>query len=103
MKYTRQTGRPFITRFQEHLRVIKHGSNKSRFAQELLDNRHATGPMNNIMDTIYVTNKDKMMDTIKRYYVFRETKNDNQINDKLTIKPNAIFDVVVREDPYRDA
>ena len=57
--------------------------------------------MNNIMETIYVTNKSKMMDMIERYYVFRETKNDTQINDKLTVKPNAIFDVVVREDPYR--
>ena len=35
MKYTGQTGRPFKTRFQEHLRDSKQGSNKSRFAQEL--------------------------------------------------------------------
>ena len=27
-------------------------------------------------------------------------ENNNQINDKLTVKPNAIFDVTVHEDPY---
>jgi len=56
--------------------------------------------MNNIMETIYIANKGKMMDTIERYYNCRETKNNNQINDKLTVKPNAIFDVVVHEDIY---
>jgi len=131
MTYTEQTGRPFKTRFQEHQRDFKYGSNKSKFAQQLLDNRHAIGPTNNIMETTYITNKGKMMDTIEIYYISRETKNNNQINplnaelnpichllallgahhilylsrirvnDKLTVKPNAIFDVVVREDPYR--
>jgi len=47
-----------------------------------------------------MTNKGKMMDTIERYYSFREKKNDNQINDKLTVKPSAIFDVTFHEDPY---
>ena len=53
------------------------------------------------METNYITDKGKMMDKIERYYIFRETKNNNQTNDKLTAKPNAIFDLVVHEDPYR--
>jgi len=100
MKYTRQTSGPFKTRFQEHLQDFEYGSNKPKFGQHLLDNSHAIGPMNSIMDTVYITNKGKMMDTIERY-IFRETKNNNLINDKLTVKPNAIFDVIVHEDPYR--
>ena len=100
MIYTGQTGRPFKTRFQEHLRDLKYGSNKSKFTQHLLDNRHATGPMNSIMETVYMTDKGKMTDTIERYCIFRETENNNQINDKLTVKPNAVFDVTVHEDPY---
>jgi len=99
-KNTGHTGRPFKTRFQEHLRDFKYGSNKLKFAQHLLDNRHAAGPMNSIMETVYVTKKGKMMDTIERYYMFRETTNSNHINDKLTVKLNAIFDVIVHEDPY---
>ena len=72
MKYTGQTGRPFKTRFQEHLRHLKDGSNKSKFVQHLLDNRHSTGPMNSIMETVYMTKKGKIMDTIERYYIFSE-------------------------------
>jgi len=101
MKHAGQTGRPFKPRFQEHVRDFKYGSNKPKYAQHLPDNRHAIGQMNNIMETIYITNKGKMMDTIERYYIFREIKNNNQINDKLTVKPKAIFAVVVRADPYR--
>ena len=56
--------------------------------------------MNSIMETVYVTNNGKMMGTIERY-IFRETKNNNQINDKLTVKTNAIFDVIVHEDPLQ--
>jgi hypothetical protein len=42
-----------------------------------------------------------MMDTLERFYIFRETKCNNQINDKLTVKANKIFDTIVHEDPYR--
>ena len=53
------------------------------------------------METIHITNKDRMMDTFKRFYIFRETKLNNQINDKLAIKPNIIFNTTVQRDPHR--
>jgi hypothetical protein len=42
-----------------------------------------------------------MMDTPERFYIFQETKINNQINDMLTIKPNIIFETIVQEDPHR--
>ena len=42
-----------------------------------------------------------MMDTLEKYYNFRETKFYNQINDKFTIKQNSIFDTIVRHDHHR--
>ena len=91
MKYTGQTGRPFRIRLQEHFRDFKYGNNRSKFAQHLLENKHSFGPMEDIMDIVYVTKKGKMMDTLEIYYIYNETKSNNQINDKLTVKPNAIF------------
>jgi hypothetical protein len=41
-----------------------------------------------IMETIHITNNGQMIDTLQRYYVFRVTKPNNQINDKFTVKPN---------------
>jgi hypothetical protein len=77
MKYTGQTGRPFKTRLQEHFRDFKYGNNKSKFAQQLLENKHSFGPMEDIMDIVHVTNKGKIMDTLERHYIYKETKSNN--------------------------
>jgi hypothetical protein len=41
------------------------------------------------------------MNTKEKYYIYRETKLDNQINDKLTTQPNAIFETLVQQDAHR--
>jgi len=53
------------------------------------------------MKTVQITNKCQMMDTLERFYIFRETKTNNQINDRITVKSNIIFDTIARKDPYR--
>jgi hypothetical protein len=58
--------------------------------------------MEDVMETLHVTSKGKMIDTLEKYYIFRETKLNNQVNDKLTVKQNSIFDTIVRYDPHRE-
>ena len=41
------------------------------------------------------------MDTLENFYIFRETKLNNQNNEKLTVKPNIIFGTMVQKDPHR--
>jgi hypothetical protein len=53
------------------------------------------------METTHVTNNGRMMDTLERYYVFRVTKLNNQINDKFTVEPNIIFETTVHKDLHR--
>ena len=67
MKYTGQTDRLFNTRFREHLRDFKNGYGKSGFAQHMLENRHAIGTMNDIMDTLFFTNKRRLMDEVESF------------------------------------
>jgi hypothetical protein len=86
MKYVGQTGRPCKVRFQEKLRDLKYGNKKSKFAQHL-ENKHPIGPIENIMETIHINNKVRMMDTLERYYIFHETKLNIQINDTLKSSP----------------
>jgi hypothetical protein len=59
------------------------------------------GPMESIMHIIHVTNKGKMMDTMEKFYIYSETEVKNQINNKLTVQNNAIFETIVYEDPYK--
>ena len=81
MRYTGQTGRPFRVPFQEHFRDFKYGNVKSRFAAHHLENKHSIGPMDNIMETLHTTGKGRMMDTLERFCIFRETKINNKVND----------------------
>jgi hypothetical protein len=55
--------------------------------------------MEEIMDTIHFTNKGRLMNTLEKFYIIRETKLNNQINDKLIVKLNIIFDTTVQQDP----
>ena len=88
-KYIGQTGWPLHIRFQEHFRDFKYGNGKSKFVQRLLDNRHAIGQTENIMEILHVKKKASMINTPERFYINNETKIDNQINDKGTVKQNT--------------
>jgi len=56
--------------------------------------------MENIMNVLHLTGKDQM-NAIEKYYIYRETKMNNQINDKLTVQPNATFETIVRHETHR--
>jgi len=57
--------------------------------------------MNDRKETLHTTGKSRMMDTLERFTIFRETKIKNQINDRMTIKPNIIFETIVQKVPHR--
>jgi hypothetical protein len=101
MRCVGQTGRPFHFRFKEHFQDFKYAYKKSKFAQHLLENGHSFGRIENIMDILYTTKKGKKMDTLENFYIFKETCNNNQINDRNTVKPNPIFYIIVHEESDR--
>jgi hypothetical protein len=101
MKYMGQTERSSNTCFQEHFRDFKYRNTKSTFAQHLLENGHTIGPMEEIMETIHFTNKGKLMNTLEKFYIFHQTRLNNQIHDKSTVKPDIIFGTIVKLDPHR--
>jgi len=57
--------------------------------------------MEDIMEVVHVTRKGKMMDALEGFHIYKETKAGNRINDRLTVRENAIFETVIQEDPYR--
>jgi hypothetical protein len=62
--------------------MLKIYIRKSSFTTHLLDNNHSMGPINEIMDVLYTTRKGRFMDTVERFHIYSETRNNNQINDK---------------------
>jgi len=57
--------------------------------------------MKKIIESIHITSKGQMMDIVEKFCIFHETKLNNQINNRLTVKPNIIFDTIVCNDPHR--
>jgi hypothetical protein len=93
--------RPFYIRFQEYFWDYKYANRKSKFAQNLLDNKHSTGSMKNIMKILHITRKCKMMNTLERCRIYNETQVGNQINDKCIVKPNIIVDTIIQRNANR--
>jgi hypothetical protein len=85
-KYVGQIGRPFHIRFREHYRDYKYTNNKSKFAQHVIEEGYAFGPMEDIMNIVHIEKKGKMLDTLEKYYIYKETKMGTQINDKQQCK-----------------
>jgi hypothetical protein len=51
------------------LRDFRHGNGRSRFALHLLENGQDIGSMEDIMDTIHITDKGRLMDTLEKFYI----------------------------------
>jgi len=99
MTYTGQTGRPFKTRFKEHMRDFKYNNRKSKFDQHLLDEGHAIGNTEDIMKITHIAEKGRMFYTLESFHIYKETKAENQINDRLMTKENKIFETISQHDP----
>jgi hypothetical protein len=92
-----QRGRSFYVRYKEHQKDFKNGHRSSKFAQYLLDNGHAFGTINETMKILHTINKGKMMNTLENLHICRETKHENEINDRNIVTKNILFDAINSE------
>jgi hypothetical protein len=48
------------------------------------------------MEILHTTVKGPMLNTLEKFYIYREMIIDNQLSDKNTVTPNVIFDAILR-------
>jgi len=53
------------------------------------------------MEILHITKKGSMMDTLERFHIYNVTGLNNEINDKCTVKYNAIFDTIIHKNSFR--
>jgi hypothetical protein len=70
----------FHIRYRKHAREYRHATNKSNYVKHLLD----------------TTEKGPMLNTLEKLYMYHETIDNNQLNDKNAVVPKAIFNAVIR-------
>jgi hypothetical protein len=70
MKYIGQTGRPFNTRYKEHIRNIKKNNSKSGYPNHILYTGHSYGNITDTMEIITIERKGKHLNTVERYHIY---------------------------------
>jgi hypothetical protein len=85
----------FRTRFKEHAQDFRLGNHKSNFAKHLLDCQHTLHSIEDSMSILHISNKGRMLNTLERFHIYKETMHHNQINDGHTVSPNAIIEEVL--------
>ena len=96
--YVGQTGRSFLTRFNEHKAAFKTSNQSSNYANRLTEHIHSFGPIQDTMQIQQRQNKEAHLNTIERYYIYREFTQNNHLNDEHIISPNKIFDNLLAPD-----
>jgi hypothetical protein len=76
--YTGQTGRDFEKRYKEHLQAYKYNPQNSKFAQHVTESGHRFGKKPNILKIKFIGKKGKYLDTMEKFYIYHETKKNNQ-------------------------
>ena len=59
------------------------------------------GLIKDIMKVLHTVNKEGMMNMLENFHIYKETKVDNQINDRRKIKQNILFDAILQGHPAR--
>jgi len=52
------------------------------------------------MEIVHLTGEGRKLDALESFHIYKETKTRNQINDKLTVRGNEIFETIIQQDPY---
>jgi hypothetical protein len=99
-KYVGQTGRPFHVRFREHYRDYKYVNNKPKFAQHVIED-HTFGPMDCIMDVGHIASNGRILGRLEKVYIYRETQLGTQINEKLKVQSNPIFEALIHNNSHK--
>jgi hypothetical protein len=74
----------FYTRFNEHRRSFRQ-NNTSRYALHILCQQHTYGHIHDVTESLQTQKKGPHLNTIERFYIYKEAPKDNQLNDENTV------------------
>lgn len=101
-KYIGQTGRSFKKRFNEHIQALKSNNlttQKSTFAQHLLETNHEYKNMKENMKILQYGQKGEKLNIKEDFHIYKMFKEDpsNILNIRQTNKTNPIFEKIIKK------
>jgi len=92
--YVGQTGQSFTQRFKEHRNAFKFNRNTSNYTKHALE--HPFGHIQDTMQVLQYKKKGTHLNTIERFFIFKEFSINNHLNDEFNITPNRIFKTLLK-------
>jgi hypothetical protein len=92
-KYIGQTGRTFNIRYKEHIHDIRSNNGNTGYVNHILNTGHTSGTITDTMEII-TGKKDKHLNTLEVYYMYKTNKENIQMNDTYTETYNPIFQAI---------
>ena len=81
---------------KEHRNAFQSGTNTSNYAKHALEHSHPFGPIHETMQILQYQAKGAHLNTVERYFIYKEFSNNNHLNDNSNIAPNKIFDGLLK-------
>jgi hypothetical protein len=94
LKYIGQTGRSFRIRYKEHIHAIRYNKTTSKYAQHILETGHTYGPLENKLNILQFEKKNRKINSLEQYHIYRITRENLQLNDTYTNNHNPIFEII---------
>jgi hypothetical protein len=94
LKYVGQTGRTFNIRYKEHIHDIRSNNSNSGYSNHVLNTGHTYGTIRDTVDVITKGRKEKHLNILERYHIYRISKDNLHMNDKNINTHNPIFETL---------
>jgi hypothetical protein len=69
LKYIRQTGIIFHTRYKVHLQAIRNNNSNSGYSSHILNTGHTYGSITDTIDTISKQKEEKHFNALEKYHI----------------------------------
>jgi hypothetical protein len=85
----------FKTRFKEHIQDIKNNRAKTGYSQHILNTGHEYNTIENCMSIVQIQNKGKLLNTMEKFYIYKEQKTGNLLNENSLELYNPIYELLL--------
>jgi len=88
-----QTSRKLKSRYHENIRYIKNGNPQSAYAQNILNNRHEFGTIENTMTLLKPLHSQDLLTTHEQFYIHSFHKNGKLISEQSPGSSNPLLEL----------
>jgi hypothetical protein len=95
--YIGQTGGDFGARYNEHKRALQYNPHTSKYALHAVTQQRTFDNIQEHMQILHTNNKGAHLNTIKKFYIFKEASTNNHLNDQHTVPNSQIFQTILND------